>query len=61
LRSQRWQEIVEQKEKIQQSEERFKSTVQDRSDLISITDMQGNYIYISPNSTVITGFTPEEL
>jgi PAS domain S-box-containing protein len=53
-------EIVEQKEKIQQSEERFKALVQDRSDLISITDMQGNYIYISPNSTVITGFTPEE-
>ncbi|CAN5589239.1 hypothetical protein BH11BAC3_BH11BAC3_07190 [soil metagenome] len=51
---------IEQEEKIQQSEERFKALVQNGSDLISITDEQGNYIYISPTSTAITGFTPDE-
>ncbi|MBA2611156.1 MAG: PAS domain S-box protein [Bacteroidetes bacterium] len=51
---------IEQEEKIQQSEQRFKALVQDGYELMTITDLEGNYLYVSPSSTAITGFTPDE-
>jgi PAS domain S-box-containing protein len=49
-----------QEELIKQSEQRFKALVQEGSDLISILDIQGNYIYVSPTSVTVLGKTPEE-
>ncbi len=54
-------EQIEQDEKILQSEQRFKALVQEGSDLIGILDINGVYRYISPTSTTILGFTPEQL
>ncbi|NEN22149.1 PAS domain S-box protein [Cryomorpha ignava] len=53
-------EIIEQEEKIQQSELRFKALVQEGSDLIGILDGVGNYIYVSDTSTSILGISPAE-
>ena len=51
---------IEQEEKIQQSEQRFKALVQEGSDLIGILDAEYNYIYVSPTSTSFLGMAPEE-
>lgn len=49
-------------EALRLSEHRFKSLIQDGSDLISILDSEGNYIYVSPNSERQTGLgaSPED-
>ncbi len=46
---------------INYSERRFKALVQEGSDLISILDQEGNYLYVSPTSKKILGYDPEEL
>ncbi|SHM77692.1 PAS domain S-box-containing protein [Cyclobacterium lianum] len=47
-------------QKLMLSEKRFKSLVQNGSDLIAILDPEGNYIYVNTNSTQILGISPEE-
>ncbi|TXD84093.1 PAS domain S-box protein [Subsaximicrobium wynnwilliamsii] len=54
-------ELIDQEEKIKQSEQRFKALVQEGSDLISILNPDGKYIYTSPTSISVLGITPEEL
>lgn len=51
-------EIAE--KKVNQSEQRFRSLVQDGSDLIAILEPDGTYKYVSPTSKQVLGFTPEE-
>ncbi|WP_047418657.1 PAS domain S-box protein [Cellulophaga sp. Hel_I_12] len=53
------QEILEQKEQVLQSEQRFKALIQEGSDLIGILDEEGNYSYVSPTSTAVLGMAPE--
>ncbi|SHG02698.1 PAS domain S-box-containing protein [Fodinibius roseus] len=52
------------KEKAEQKlalrEQRFKSLVQDGSDLIAILDQDGNYKYVAPTSESVLGISPEE-
>ncbi len=45
---------------LQESEQRFKSLVQEGSDMIGILDLEGNYQYVSPTSMAVLGITPEE-
>ncbi|HKL39078.1 MAG TPA: PAS domain S-box protein, partial [Cryomorphaceae bacterium] len=45
---------------VEKSEKRFKSLVQNGSDLICILDAEANYLYVSPTSTHILGTPPEE-
>ncbi|WP_339922757.1 PAS domain S-box protein [uncultured Cyclobacterium sp.] len=45
---------------IEQSEKRFKALVQNGSDLIAILDIEGNYLYVSPTSTLVLGTPPEK-
>ncbi len=52
---------LEAEEKLIQSEQRFKSLVQEGSDLISILDGQLNFIYCSPASKTVLGVEPEEI
>lgn len=57
------QDITERKkaeEQLIKSEQRFKSLVQDGSDLIAILDLSGNYSYVSPTSISVLGMLPEE-
>lgn len=42
------------------SEQRFKSLVQNGSDLIAILDFDANYQYVNSNSTNILGISPDE-
>ncbi len=53
-------ETIEQEEKILQSEQRFKTLVQEGSDLIGILDKEGNYLYVSPTSKGVLGTPPED-
>ena len=46
--------------KLEFSERRFKSLVQEGSDLIMIMDAEGNIQYISPSSNSILGISPEK-
>ncbi|PKD17074.1 hypothetical protein APR41_06470 [Salegentibacter salinarum] len=47
-------------EQIQLSEQRFKGLVQEGGDLITILDKNGDYIYASPTSMNVLGFTPDD-
>lgn len=47
-------------EQLIKSEQRFRSLVQDGSDLIGILDLVGNYSYVSPTSISVLGMLPEE-
>jgi len=42
------------------SEERFRSLVQDGSDLVAILDGEGNYVYVSPTSLSVLGIVAED-
>lgn len=55
------QDITERKiaeQKVILSEQRFKSLVQNGSDIIGILDQQGNYLYLSESVKNILGFEP---
>lgn len=47
-------------ENIQLSEQRFRSLVQDGSDLIAILDSDANYLYVSPTTESILGIPAEK-
>lgn len=58
------QDITEQKEteiNLSISEEKFKSLVQNGSDIIAVLGEQGLFKYVSPTSLKIAGYQPEEL
>lgn len=48
-------------QQLETSERRFKTLVQDGSDLIAILDHEANFFYVSPTSKSILERTPEEL
>ncbi|SIP96566.1 PAS domain S-box protein [Maribacter ulvicola] len=45
---------------LENSERRFKTLVQESSDIITILDTNGNFKYVSPSSTKVIQITPEE-
>ncbi|MBW3468648.1 PAS domain-containing protein [Arthrospiribacter ruber] len=49
------------KRQIQESEKKFKTLVQEGSDLIAVVDFEGKYKFISPNHETYLGFTTEEM
>ncbi|PAU92743.1 hypothetical protein CK503_15375 [Aliifodinibius salipaludis] len=51
---------LETEKKLALSEKRFRSLVQEGSDLIAILDPEGNYKYVAPTSNAILGIPPEE-
>jgi PAS domain S-box-containing protein len=48
-------------EKLLLSERRFKSLVQNSTDLLGILDAEGNYIYVGPTTKSLLGFDPKDL
>jgi PAS domain S-box-containing protein len=56
---QRWKEKIK-RSKNTSKQLRFKSLIQEGSDLISIFDKAGNYCYTSPN-IISLGIKPEDL
>ena len=51
---------IEQEQQIIQSEQRFKTLVQEGNDMISIIDANGKFNYTSPTTTTILSRNPEE-
>jgi len=47
-------------QKLVDNEARFRSLVQNGSDLIAIIDLEGNYKYVAPTSTKVLGIRPQE-
>ncbi len=47
-------------QQLEQSERRFKTLVQEGSDLIGIVDSEANYIYVSPTSLKVLQIPPED-
>ncbi|HEY0669900.1 MAG TPA: PAS domain S-box protein [Sphingobacteriaceae bacterium] len=52
-------EKIKAEQALMKSEQRFKALVQEGTDLISILDRDGNYIYVSPTTESILGIRPE--
>ena len=44
-----------------QSEERFRALIQKSSDVISILDEKGGFVYVSPSAETVFGYSPESL
>ncbi len=59
--NERTAELKQLNEFLKQSEERFRLLAENTSDIISLHDPEGKYIYISPACNEILGFTPDEL
>lgn len=55
-------EKVQNEEQLLASERKFKALVQEGSDLLSILDMDANYLFVSESSTIaVLGFSPQDL
>ena len=48
-------------EQLRQSEQRFRALIEQSADAIVLIDTQGRVLYISPSTTRILGYMPEEL
>lgn len=56
-------DITDQKKaesELRQKDERFRALIENISDLISLVDANGNIIYVSPSTSKILGYRPEE-
>lgn len=53
-------EKLEQEEKLLKSEQRFKALVTGAFDLVAVLDTEGQYLFMSPSITAISGIPPEE-
>lgn len=54
-------EKIKNEESLKLSEQRFKALVQGGSDMVVISDLEGNYQYISPTLEVILGIKPRDV
>lgn len=48
-------------ERVRQSEARYRLLAENMCDLVCLHDLEGRYIYVSPSSFSLLGFTPDEL
>lgn len=53
--------IWRQRRELKESEERFRSLVRNSSDVITVLDATGNALYISPSSSRVLGYEPEDV
>ncbi len=47
--------------KLQESEERYRFMAEHAQDIITVTDVRGNFLFVSPSIKRLAGFTPDEL
>ena len=48
-------------ERVRESEYRYKLLAENMRDLVCLHDLDGKYLYVSPSSEAMLGFTPDEL
>lgn len=48
-------------ERVRESENRYKLLAENMRDLVCLHDLGGKYIYVSPSSAALLGYTPDEL
>jgi PAS domain S-box-containing protein len=48
-------------ERVRESENRYKLLAENMRDLVCLHDLDGKYIYVSPSSKTLLGYTPDEL
>jgi len=54
-------ELISAKEKVEESEQRFKSLIENAQDGVVILDLQGKFTYASPNAARQFGYTENEI
>ncbi len=54
-------EKVKSQEQLAQSEERYRTIIEQASDGIFISDLEGNYLDVNPNGEQLTGYTKAEI
>jgi len=48
-------------ERVRESENRYKLLAENMRDLVCLHDLDGKYLYVSPSSETLLGYTPDEL
>ena len=48
-------------ERVRESENRYKLLAENMRDLVCLHDLESNYLYVSPSSETLLGYTPNEL
>lgn len=54
-------ELLETQEKLKRSENLYRLLAENSKDVISLHEINGDYIFVSPSAESVTGFKPEEL
>lgn len=54
-------ERVEAQTKLKESQERYKLITENSTDIVSLMDLTGNYLFLSPSIKDTMGYTPEEM
>lgn len=52
---------IEAQTKLRESQERYKLITENSSDIVSLMDLTGNYLFLSPSIKDTMGYTPEEM
>ncbi|OEK07477.1 PAS domain-containing protein [Roseivirga misakiensis] len=52
---------IEAQQKLKESQERYKLITENSNDIVSLMDLKGDYIFISPSIKDTMGYTPEEM
>lgn len=52
---------IEAQQKLKESQERYKLITENSNDIVSLMDIEGNYIFISPSIKDTMGYLPEEM
>ena len=48
-------------ERVRESENRYKLLAENMRDLVCLLDLDGKYLYVSPSSNALLGYTPDEI
>ena len=52
---------IEAQQKLKESQERYKLITENSNDIVSLMDIKGNYVFISPSIKDTMGYSPEEM
>ena len=53
--------VIQRTEELHRNERRFRALIENSNDVISLTNVEGNIVYLSPGMKRVTGFTDDEM